>query len=348
MSAGERQCVHIIAEAGTNHNGSVATGESLIDVAVNCGANSVKFQMLFPEGLYVPKIYESGRYEESAVFCKRRELALAADDYRQLASACRMRSIPFSTSVFDRAGVDLLDELNPPYIKIASCDLNHSALLEYAAGRGRTLIVSTGMSTLAEIEQAVKDITATGHDDIVLMHCVSVYPCPLERANLSFIDTLKSTFGLEIGFSDHTRSSLAAVIAVSKGVTFIEKHITLDRCSPGFDHAYAAEPGVFADYIKDIRSAESACAPQSEKVGALEQEVRGRARRGLFAARDVAAGAVLTEQDVLVVRPAGPLAPNDVHQILGQRVVRPIDQYEPLSADMFAECTVTPGQSEMV
>ncbi len=334
---------HLIAEAGTNHNGSIRTGRALIDAAVQAGADSVKFQMIFPEGLYLPKFYENGRYRESEVFQKRAETALSPGQFRELAGYCRERGIPFSASVFDRRGIELLDELDAPYIKIASCDLNNSPLLRAAAECGRLIVLSTGMSGLEEIEIAVRDLQTAGQRDIVLMHCVSVYPCPTQQMNLAFIDTLRSAFGLPVGLSDHTESSLAAAIAIAKGVTWIEKHLTLDRRSAGFDHAYAMEPAMLAAYANDVAAAFEACQPASDKVGEAERMVRQRARRALYAAREIRAGETLAESDVLIVRPEGPFTPNELLAVLGHRANRLIHQYEALSQEMLEHAPGRPG-----
>lgn len=327
--------VHVIAEAGTNHNGSLETAKKLVGVAYAAGADSVKFQIIYPEGLYLPRFYNDGKYIVNEVFQKRQAGMLTDDDYRRLAEYCRIRGLPFSGSVFDLQGIKLLDEFNAPYIKIASCDLNNSRLLKCAAEFGRPLIASTGMATLGEIEQAVKDILSTGNRTLVLMHCVSVYPCPVEGMNLSFIDVLKTAFGLPVGLSDHTESSLAAAIAVSKGVSWIEKHFTLDRKSPGFDHAYSMEPEGLAVYLKDVRSCEAACRRQVEKTHDTEKTTRQRAHRALYSARDMTVGEIVTEAEILTVRPEGPLAPNDIYSILGRTLRQPIRQYQAFCSDLF-------------
>ncbi|MDP6446204.1 MAG: N-acetylneuraminate synthase family protein, partial [Pirellulaceae bacterium] len=275
--------IHIIAEAGTNHNASPHTAEQLIDAAGDCGADSVKFQIIYPEGLYVSKIYRDGVYSDNDVIAVRRAGMLADDDYRRLATYSSGRGVPMSASIFCPQGLALLEELDPPYIKIASCDLNNTRLLKQAAEIGRKLIVSTGMAALGEVERAVADITSTGCTDLVLMHCVSVYPCPTAQTNLGFIRVLQSAFGFPVGLSDHTENSLAAAAAVAMGVSWIEKHYTLNRASSGFDHAYAMEPAMLKNYIDDVRAIESACLPGSAKVGESESTTKLRARRGLFA-----------------------------------------------------------------
>ena len=323
--------VHVIAEAGTNHNGYYGTAQRLVDEAAAAGADSVKFQLIYPEGLYLPHNIDKGMARPNPVFQKRQAMRLSDDEYRQLAAYCRNRNIMFGASVFDERGLALLDELGPGYIKIASCDLNNSRLLMAAAERGRQLVVSTGMASLQEIERAVSDLLSTGNTNVILMHCVSIYPCPTTHTNLHFVRVLKEAFGLPVGFSDHTERNVAAAGAVSLGATWIEKHLTLDRSSDGFDHAYAYEPSMFTEFVADLRAIVQACQEPRSKVRSEEAEVRRRARRGLYAARAIHAGATLNESDVLVVRPEGPLSPNALPLILGKRVTRTIQQYEPLA-----------------
>ena len=327
--------IHIIAEAGTNHNADLQQAECLVDVAHEAGADSVKFQIIYPEGLYLPKLFTNGKLSDNDVFHKRKAGMLSDENYRDLAAYCREKGIEFSGSIFDRRGLDLLDNLDVPYFKIASCDLNNSPFLMEVAERKRKMIVSTGMAALGEIERAVRDISSMGNNDIVLMHCVSVYPSKLEEMNLTFIETLHSAFGLPIGLSDHTEKSLAAAIAVAKGVSWIEKHFTLDRTLPGFDHSYAMEPSDIKVYVNDIRGSEIACQRKVNKIGEAEGIVKQRARRALYAARNLEIGEVIDRQDILVVRPEGALSPNDLALIIGKRLSHSVQQYEPLSLGCF-------------
>ena len=327
--------IHIIAEAGTNHNGTVERATELIDVAYETKANSVKFQIIYPEGLYLPKFFRDERYVDNRVFLQRKKWMLSDDAYRYLALYCKEKGILFSGSVFDKRGVDLLDELDVEYIKIASCDLNNSSLLKLAAETGRKVVVSTGMATLGEIERAVADITSTGSTDLVLMHCVSLYPCPFPHMNLGFIDVLKTSFGFPVGLSDHTENSLAAAVAASKGIEYLEKHLTIDREAEGFDHSYAMEPDGLARYVADVRACEVASRLRFPKVSDAESSVKLRARRALYAARNIPAGDVLVAADVLTVRPEGPLCPNDIEWVLGKRARRMINQYESISRDLL-------------
>lgn len=322
--------LHIIAEAGTNHNADLSVAKKLVDVAKNSKADSIKFQIIYPEGLYLPQFYCEGDYKDNEVFYIRQKGRLSDDEYLEIANYCRERNIAVSASIFDQRGIDLLVKIDAPYIKIASCDLNNSSLLVKAAETGRKVIISTGMASLQEIEQAIENVIATGNIDLVLMHCVSIYPAPLEKMNLGFIDTLKTNFGFPVGLSDHTESSLAGAVAVSKGVQWIEKHFTLDRSAKGFDHAYAMEPDNFKIYIEDIRAIAQACSVEGEKLTAIEAEVKTRARRGLYAARDISPGESLGEADILIVRPEAQFRPNDINEVLGRNAVCPIYKFQPL------------------
>lgn len=322
--------VHVIAEAGTNHNADPSAAKKLIEVAKEAGADSVKFQIIYPEGLYVEKLRKDGQLVDNEVVAARRKGMLTDNAWREVAIHSRHVGISMSASIFDDRGIRLLEEFDPPYIKIASCDLNNIPLLQQAARTGRRLIVSTGMSTLSEVEESVRAIEATGNRDLVLMHCVSVYPCPTSQMNLRFLETLKSEFGYPIGLSDHTENSLAASAAIAMGVTWIEKHFTLDRKAVGFDHAYAMEPEMLRAYINDIRQIEAAMQAPTEKVGPQEANVRLRARRALYAARDIAPGEEIRAEDVLIVRPAGPLNPGDLRLVVGSRSKTAISSFEPI------------------
>lgn len=328
--------IHVIAEAGTNHGGRVETAEALAEAAVRGGADSVKFQFIDPDGLYLPRHWTGGRLVENPVFRRRAAAMLSDAEWRRVADRCRRLGRPFSASVFDPRGLCLLEQLDAPYVKLASCDLNHSRLLRLATATGRRVILSTGMATLGEIERAVAELQRAAARDVVLMHCVSLYPCPTPRSNVGFLRVLREAFGLPVGFSDHTENSLAAAAAVALGATVIEKHLTLDRSAEGFDHNYAMTPETFAAYVADVRAVEAACRRPDEKVGPDEREVRARARRSLYAARDLEAGESLSEADVLVVRPEGALGPDDLDRVLGRALGRAVRQYEMLTLDDLA------------
>lgn len=324
---------HIIAEAGTNHNGSKEKAVELIKLAARAGADSVKFQIINPWGLYLPGQYSYGHYDIKKVIAIRESTVLPDDTYRALDQESQSAGIAFSASVFDEQGLDLLCSMNPPYIKIASCDLNNIRFLKQVVARGKKVVLSTGMSSLEDIEKTMNELSKSGKPDIVLLHCVSVYPAKTEQANLSFITTLKRTFGTEVGFSDHTGESIAACMALALGATWFEKHFTTDRTQEGFDHAYAMEEEGFTRYVADIRAAEVAMQPVSDKISDAERYTRKRARRSLYASRKIAAGQVIADDDVLCVRPEGIMNADDIDLIVGKKAAKDIDQYEPFSPE---------------
>jgi N,N'-diacetyllegionaminate synthase len=329
--------IHIIAEAGTNHNGDFSTALRLIDMAAKCGADSVKFQIINPHELYLPAFYQNDTYVENPIVSARMKFMLQSHQYPQLANYAKSQGIPLSASVFDGGALGILLSCQPPYIKIASCDLNNIAFLRTvtkAVGTTSTpIILSTGFSTLQEIERAINEITKSGSPEVILMHCVSIYPAKLHQMNLKFIDTLVQTFGMPVGLSDHTDSSLAAAVAVSKGAAFLEKHITLDRSQDGFDHSYAMEKDAFAKYVQDVRDTYTALNHQGDKVTPEEAEVRQRARRSLYAARDLTVNELIRERDVVVLRPESHMPADAYDHIVGKRCKTELKKYQPFSDD---------------
>jgi sialic acid synthase SpsE len=327
--------VHIIAEAGTNHNGSVANGKRLIDLAARAKADTVKFQIIDPDHLYLPGQYQFGHYDIEHVRDIRKRFMLTDAQYGELNDYTRQQGVPFSASIFDQHGLDLLASFRPPYIKIASTDLNNVRLLRAVAEKGIRIILSTGMSTLGDIEHSVTEILRTGFRDLVLMHCVSVYPARLEETNLSVIDTLRSAFGFPVAYSDHTETSTAACLALTKGVSYIEKHFTYDRKAEGFDHAYAAENDDFVQYVADVRAAEKALQAAPVKINDRERYTRQRARRSLYAARDLKAGKIIQDADVLIVRPENVMAADQVDLVVGRRLTSDLAAYAPFTPEIL-------------
>lgn len=330
--------VHIIAEAGSNYNGSVALACNLNAAAAAAGADSVKYQIINTDALYRGGDYAYGHYKIDDIRNIRRRDELTDEQWQAIRADALERDIPFSASVFDHKGLDLLCSFDPPYVKIASCDLNNLRFLRETASRGRRMVVSTGMSTLGDIEKTVTALALEGieGDRLILLHCVSAYPCELEATNLTFLQTLRSAFGTAVGFSDHTLGREAACVAVALGATWIEKHFTTDHTLEGLDHKHAMEPDAFFAYVQAIRATESALQPKVNKIGPAEAYTRQRARRGLYAARDLPAGHVLTHDDILIVRPEGPISADQIDLIVGGRLKQPIavnEAIDPASMD---------------
>lgn len=325
--------VHVIAEAGSNHNGSLELALALNQAAAESGADSVKYQIIYPEGLYRQGQYAYGHYDIQEVWRIRESGVMSDKTWQVIAADALGRGIPFSASVFDTRGLDLLCAMNPPYLKIASCDLNHLRFLREVAQRGLPMVVSTGMSSLGDIEKAVATLGEEGieGEKLVLLHCVSVYPANLADTNLAFLATLKSAFGTAIGFSDHTKDNTAACAAVALGATWLEKHFTVDTTLEGFDHKHAMMPGQLADYVAAVRATEQAIRPKVIKIGPGEKYTRARARRGLYAARELPAGHVLRAEDLLIVRPESAIAADEWEQLVGCRLEKSLAAFEPFA-----------------
>ncbi len=324
--------VHIIAEAGSNYNGSVPLAFKLNDCAVKAGADSVKYQVIYPEGLYRPGQYPYGHYDIKEVIKIREDAVLDDEDWLAVCLDARDRGIDFSASIFDRRGLELLCRFEPRYIKIASCDLNNLRFLRMVAERNVRMVVSTGMASLSDIEKAVVELDRAGvsGEKLVLLHCVSVYPSLLKDTNLNFIRVLRRAFGTDVGFSDHTLTTEAACVAVSLGASWIEKHFTLDKSLPGLDHKYAMDSEEFSNYVATIRATEEAVSPTLRKLTVAERDTRCRARRGVYVAKDLPAGHVLGSDDIAVLRPESEIAADKIDEIVGATLLRNLAAYEAL------------------
>jgi N-acetylneuraminate synthase len=255
---GPGQPVFVIAEAGVNHNGDLKLARALIDVAVEAGADAVKFQTFRAERLATPdapkaeyQVQTTGNAESQ--FEMLRRLELSADAHRELQAYCHERGIIFLSTPFDEEAVDLLDESGVAAFKISSGDLTNSPLLEHVASKGKPVILSTGMSELSELIEAVSVLNTAGCENPVLLHCVSNYPADPAEVNLRAMQTMRSAFDVPVGFSDHTQGIDVALAAVALGACVIEKHFTLDRTMPGPDHRASLEPTELRELVRSIR-----------------------------------------------------------------------------------------------
>jgi len=323
-----REDIHIIAEAGTNNNGDLQKAKNLVSIAKRSGVDSVKFQMINTWGLYLPGEYEYGKYDIKDVIKIREEGQMTDQEYTQLAAFSESKNINFTSSIFDVKGLDLLLKFNPPYVKLASCDLNHISLIREVAKRGVKMVISTGMSTFEDVERTVNELAKLNFDNYVLLHCISVYPATLDQANLKYIKTLKDAFKVEVGFSDHTGNSIAACMALQYGATWFEKHFTEDSSQKGLDHAYAMEEKGLTEYVKDIEMALDAMQATNKTLTTAEMLTRKRARRSLYAAKDLSEGHVVTAEDVLIVRPEGEMRADEIDLLIGKKLLKAIKQYE--------------------
>ncbi len=326
--------IHVIAEAGSNNNGQISKAKSLVDIAKRAGADSVKFQMINTWGLYLPGQYEYGNYNIDDVIRIRQEGEMTDAEYRELDEYARSVGIPFTSSIFDSDGLELYSSFDPPYIKLASCDLNNIKLLREVARKDIRIIISTGMSSMDDVKRAVRTLEDAGASSIVILHCVSIYPASLQETNLHFIQELQSNFPQhEIGFSDHTPTSHAACVALSLGATWFEKHFTEDKSQEGLDHKHALDEDELREYVSDLRAVAYSLEPKEMKITDAEKYTRRRARRALYASRDLPTGHVIQEEDVLVVRPEGPMRADEYDDLIGAQLKAPLSKYDPFEKE---------------
>ncbi len=298
---------YVIAEAGSNHNRDKSIALQLIDVAADAGADAVKFQTYSGARIYSRK----ARSEFLKAFTDKtpaellEDISLPREWHAELAAHARERGIDFFSSPFDHEAVDELAELGVPVLKIASGEIVDLPLIRRAAATGIPLIVSTGMATLADVQDAVAAAAGAGATALGLMQCASVYPAPVDRINLRAMDTLREAFGVPSGLSDHTTGIAVPIAAAALGAAFVEKHFTLDRGMDGPDHSFAIEPGELAAMVQGIRDAQAALG-DGLKPGPNPEELEENftlARRSLIAARDLPAGTVLEPAMVTIKRP---------------------------------------------
>ncbi len=240
---------YIIAEIGANHNGDIELAKKLIDKAVECGADAVKFQSWTPTSLICKEEYDKNQvYNDSpkkhfgSLKAMVEKYYLREEQHFELKEYCDKIGVDFCSTPFSKEEVDLLMKLNVPFIKVASMDINNLELLRYMAKQNKPIILSTGMSTLGEIEKAVEVIEEEGNNQIILLHCISIYPPAYEDINLNNILMLEKAFNYPVGFSDHTIGTSIPLAAVALGSCIIEKHFTLDKDMPGWDHEISADP----------------------------------------------------------------------------------------------------------
>lgn len=314
---------YVIAEAGANHNRSYETATGLIDAAIAAGANAVKFQTYSGEQLYstkAPRFNYLSDLGDIPVHKLLEDLSLPREWQPRLASYCRSRGIEFLSSPFDRQAVDELDALDVAAFKVASFELVDLPLISYMSGRGRPIIISTGMATLGEIEEAVEAAQTNGLTDIVLLQCASLYPAPASIMNLNAIPAMQAAFGVPVGLSDHTLGIHLAPAAVALGSHLIEKHFTLDRGQPGPDHGFAVEPPELKAMVKNIRDVEAAMGDGVKRgPSVLEaEEMYQKARRSIVASVAIPAGTRITREMLCVKRPGYGIKPRFIEAILGR------------------------------
>ena len=324
------QHVIIIAEAGVNHNGDLALARRMVVAAKEAGADYVKFQTAIPE-LVISSIAPKAEYQKVTTGAEEsqldmcRKLHLPLSDYAGLKQYCDEVGVGFMSTPFDLVSIDCLADIGMDYWKIPSGEITNLPYLRKIAAKGGRVILSTGMSELSEVEDAVKILNDGGipREDIILLHCTTQYPTPYSAVNLRAMDALRALGCGGVGYSDHTQGIEIPVAAAALGACVIEKHFTLDRTLPGPDQTSSLEPDELRQMVASVRNVEQALGDGIKTVTDVERPNIEVARKSIVAARPIAAGELFTEENITVKRPGSGISPMDWDRVIGQPSPRP-------------------------
>lgn len=322
----------IIAEAGVNHNGSLETAKRMVDAAKEAGADYIKFQTFHAHSLVTPQCetadYQKENAGEESQANMLKNLELSFEEFRNLKEYCDSTGIGFLSTPFDEKSIDFIASMKPDYMKVPSGELTDLPFLRKMASTHIPVIISTGMATPEEIAKALKPFQKEGYtsDDIILLHCTTQYPTPMEDVNLLAMKTVSENFGLPSGYSDHTLGIEIPIAAATLGAKVVEKHFTLDRNMEGPDHKASLEPEELAAMVSSIRNIELAMGNGVKEVKESERPNLIAARRSIVAARPIKEGEVITEEDITTKRPATGLSPMLWDKVIGSKATR---DYEP-------------------
>lgn len=330
---------YIIAEMSGNHAGSLERAKEIIHAAKESGADCIKIQTYTPDTMTIDCDNEyfqidDGTWEGENLYHLYEKAYTPWEWQAELKKEAERVGIDFFSTPFDRTSVDFLEGLGMEFYKIASFEIGDIPLLKYVASKGKPIIMSTGMSTLAEIDEAVSTIRSMGNNRIALLRCASAYPAITDEMNLATMKNMGEVFGVPVGLSDHSMGSVGAVTAVALGAKIIEKHFCLSRKIKNPDCTFSMEPAEFQQMVKDIRQAEKAIGRVS--YGVTEQEKSNIVfKRSIFAVKDIKKGEIINAENVRVIRPGYGMAPKYYEDILGQCALRDIKRGEPMRMDMI-------------
>ena len=325
--------VYIIAEAGVNHNGSLQLAPGLVDMAKECGAGAGKFQTFKAEERTSSNT-EKAEYQkqndatEESQLEMLKKLELPFGDFGTLKKYCEDKKIDFISTPDGIESLEYLMKIDVPFIKIGSTEVTNLYFLEIIAKTLKPLILSTGMSTLGEVEKAVEVIRKNGNDNITLMHCTTDYPTEIRDVNLNAMVTLKNAFKLPVGYSDHTEGFEAAVAATALGAVYIEKHITLDKNMQGPDHKASMPPEKFKQYVECIRNTECLLGDGRKKPTQHEISIMNQVRRSILSVRKLNKGTIISKDMLCYKRPGNGIPPEYTDILVGRELKRDLEKEE--------------------
>lgn len=331
---GENYPCFIIAEVGINHNGDINIAKKMIDVAIECGVDAVKFQTFKAEDFISDKNEKYTYYSNGKKICESmyemfKRYEFSKEEWIEISNYCVEKNIEFFSTPQNSTDLDfLLNLYDMPCIKVGADDLTNLELMKYYASKQKPMIISSGMAYASEIEDAVETIRKEGNENIIVLHCISSYPAEAEEVNLNKIKTIEKLFDLNVGFSDHTIGTVASVGATVLGVKVIEKHFTLDKNLEGPDHWFSSEPKELKQLVESVRYIEIAMGTSKLIPTSKELEMRKIARRSIVASRDISEGEVLKAEDIVFKRPGTGIEPKNKKFVIGQKVTRDIKKNE--------------------
>ena len=334
-TVGDGAPAYIIAEMSANHAGSIERALEMVRVAKEAGADCVKIQTYTPDTMTIDchNEYfniEKGTWEGENLYSLYQKAYTPWEWQDKLRDEAARVGIDFLSTPFDKTSVDFLEELGLGFYKVASFELVDIPLLEYIASKNKPVIMSTGMATLTEIEEAVNAIYATGNRQLALMKCSSAYPAKSEEMNLATICDIKKRFEIPVGLSDHSMGSFSATTAVAMGANIIEKHFCISRAIKNPDSSFSMEPNEFKEMVEQVREVEKAMGMVTYGVS-KQEESNACFRRSLFVVKDIKAGEALTAENIRSIRPAYGLKPKHYKEVLGKRAKHDIKRGTPLS-----------------
>ncbi len=329
--------IFIIAEAGVNHNGSIKLAKQLIDVAVDAGANAVKFQTFKAEKL-VSKNTQKAQYQKETTDAKEsqfdmiKKLELDLDTHKKLMAYCQEKDIMFLSTPFDHDSIEMLNDLGLEIFKIPSGEITNLPYLRHIGKLGKKVILSTGMTDIGEIEDALDVLVTAGtkKENITILHANTMYPTPMEDVNLKAMQTIACTFSIDVGYSDHTLGIEVPIAAVAMGAKVIEKHFTLDKTMEGPDHKASLEPNELKAMVKAIRNIEKALGNGIKKPSKSEQPNMIVARKSIVAVKPIKKGEYLSEENLAVKRPGDGINPMRWDEVIGTTAQRDYQMDEPI------------------
>ncbi|QGU94988.1 N-acetylneuraminate synthase [Clostridium bovifaecis] len=314
----------IIAEAGVNHNGNIKLAKELVDKAVEAGVDAVKFQTFKTERLVtgyanMAKYQKDNIGKEDSQFNMLKRLELSYEEFIELKNYCDNREIMFMSTPFDFESADFLHSIGVEAFKISSGDLTNIPMLEYIAKFNKPMILSSGMAVLGEIEDAIIALRSIGMDSIAVLHCTSNYPAALESVNLKAMNTIKNTFKIVGGYSDHTEGITIPIAAAALGADIIEKHFTLDKNMEGPDHKASLDPEELKKMVEEVRKVEMSLGNGIKTLSKSEIDTMKVARKSIVASRDIKQGEIIRFKDLDYKRPGNGLASKYYKELLGKR-----------------------------